>query len=210
MNTRAVVTPRVFSRGALAGPVAVAGAAGAAGAPAAAASAIRGDCRRMDGGCAARGSPCSETSAHYGASDARDGARVTLRVPPVYSRGGHLGVAPGVLERGYLGVAPGVLEGPRYRGSGPLWMTAARTWFRASADGEGGGVHSWARQLPRDSPQRTCVPTQLMCMGVCASHRGRRRSRRSAPSVPLEGQVCVELSGVRVTSRVAPRRAPTI
>ena len=127
-------------------PVAVAGAAGAAGAPAAAASAIRGDCRRMDGGCAARGSPCSETSAHYGVSDARDGARVTLRVPPVYSRGGH------------LGVAPGVLEGPRYRGSGPLWMTAARTWFRASADGEGRGVHSWARQ--------TC-PVTLRNARVC-------------------------------------------
>ena len=139
-------------------PVAVAGAAGAAGAPAAAASAIRGDCRRMDGGCAARGSPCSETSAHYGASDARDGARVTLRVPPVYSRGGHLGVAPGVLERGYLGVAPGVLEGPRYRGSGPLWMTAARQRFRASADRGGGDVHSWARQ--------TC-PVTLRNARVC-------------------------------------------
>jgi hypothetical protein len=118
------------------------------------------------GGCVRRAGhlDCARTSAQYGAADARDGARVTL------------GVAPGILERG----AP--WGGPRWRvrgteGQGPCGGRPPPTWFRASADRGGGGVCiRGLRQLPRDSPQRTCVPTQLMCMGVCASHRGRRRS----------------------------------
>jgi hypothetical protein len=107
---------------------------------------------------------CARTSAQYGAADARDGARITLGGPPVYSRGGHLGVAPG-----------GGSEVPRIRAL--VEDGRPRRGFAQSADRGGGGVCiRGLRQLPRDSPQRTCVPTQLTCMGVCASHRGRRRS----------------------------------
>ena len=91
--------------------------------------------------------------------------------PPVYSRGGH------------LGVAPGVLEGPRYRGSGPLWVTAARTWFRASADQGGGGCAFMGYGCFDGSCPVTLRNARVCRHSWCVrgsarvpSHRGRRRS----------------------------------
>ena len=79
---------------------------------------------------------CARTSAQYGAADAREGARITyLGGGPRYTR-----------EGGTLGWPP--VEGPRYRGSGPLWRTAAPDVVsRSRRIGEVGGcesVHSWA------------------------------------------------------------------
>ena len=145
-------------------------------------------------GCSSRSSRSSWSTSSCSISDQRRlqkngwrlcGARVTLqrdecplrrfRCPG--RRAGHLAGAPGILERRAPWGGPRCTRGsevPRIR----ALVDDGRpdVVSRIGGSGRGGCAFVGSANLPRDSPQRTCVPTQLMCMGVCASHRGRRRS----------------------------------